>query len=109
MFLYSFVPLRSLIIETCLRTRLVAKLRSQNGLRQKWLLFCQESHAWFSFSRDLPTLSANAISQPRLPKTLPQQQVVGGRMRNADMRKLCVLGFVHLEQSCCFDELRRNR
>ena len=33
------------------------KLRPQNGLGQKWLFLCQESHAWFSFSTDpLPSL-----------------------------------------------------
>ena len=57
LFLHSFVPLRSLITETFPRASLVPRLRSQNGLGQKWLLFCQESHAWFSFSRDpLPYL-----------------------------------------------------
>ena len=30
----------------------MAKLRSQNGLGQNWLLLCQESHTWFSFSGD---------------------------------------------------------
>ena len=45
----SSLPLRSLITE--------ARLRSQNGLGQKWLLLCQKSHAWFSFSGDsLPYL-----------------------------------------------------
>ena len=52
LFLHSFVLLRSLITETCPRTSIVGRLRSQNGLGQKWLLFCQESHTWFSFSGD---------------------------------------------------------
>ena len=47
-----FVLLRSLITKTCSRASIVARLRSQNGLGQKWLL-CQESHVWFSFSGDL--------------------------------------------------------
>ena len=52
LFLPSFVPLRSLITETCSSSSTVAKIRSQNGLGQKCLPLCQESHAWFSFSRD---------------------------------------------------------
>ena len=51
-FLHSFVPLRSLITETCSRASIVPRLRSQNGLGQKQLLLCQESRASFSFSRD---------------------------------------------------------
>ena len=46
----SFVSLRSLITETRKRTNTVPRLRSQNGLGQKWFLLCQQSHAWFSFS-----------------------------------------------------------
>ena len=57
LFLHSFVTLRQLITETCSRVSIVARLRSQNGLGQKWLLLCQESHAWFSFSGEsLPYL-----------------------------------------------------
>ena len=41
---------------------IVARLRSQNGLGQKWILLCQESHAWFSFSRDFPTLPAYKVT-----------------------------------------------
>ena len=52
LFLHSFVPLRSLITENCSRASTVARLRSQNGLGQKWLLLCQESHSWVSFSWD---------------------------------------------------------
>ena len=49
----SLVPLRSFIIETCSRTSIVARSRSQNGLDQKMAFFlCQESHAWFSLSED---------------------------------------------------------
>lgn len=48
----SLVPLRSFITETCSRISTVAGSRSQNGLGQKWLLLCQESHAWFSLSGD---------------------------------------------------------
>ena len=56
-FLHSFVPWRSLITETCSRTSIITMLRPQNGLGQKWLFLCQESHAWFSFSTDpLPSL-----------------------------------------------------
>ena len=59
LFLHSFVPLRSLNTQTCSRASTVARLRLQNGLGPKWLLFCQESHAWFSFSGDsLPYLLA---------------------------------------------------
>ena len=39
--------------ETCSRTSIVARLRSQKWLRPKWLFLCQESHSWFSFSGDL--------------------------------------------------------
>ena len=52
LFLHSFVPLRSLITEICSKASIVARLRSPNGLGQKWLLFRQGSHDWFSFSRD---------------------------------------------------------
>ena len=52
LFLHSFVPLRSSVTENCSRASTAAKLRPQNGLGQKRLLLCQESHAWFSFSRD---------------------------------------------------------
>lgn len=40
----SFVSLR-LLIETCKRTKIVPRLRSQNGLGQKWFFLCQQSHA----------------------------------------------------------------
>ena len=58
LFLHSFVPLRALIIETCSRTNIMARRSAQNGLGQKWLLACQESHACFVlFSGDpLPYL-----------------------------------------------------
>ena len=46
--LHSFVPLRSLIAETCSRASIEARLRSLNGSGQKWLLLCHESHTWFS-------------------------------------------------------------
>ena len=49
--LHSFVPLRSLISETCSRASIAARLRSQNGLGQNGFS-CQESHSWFSFSGD---------------------------------------------------------
>ena len=51
-FLYSFVPLQLVTTEACSRASTALKLRSQNGLRQKWPLFCQEIHSRFSFSRD---------------------------------------------------------
>ena len=41
----SFVSLRLLITETCKRTKIVPRLRSHNGLGQKWFLLCQQSHA----------------------------------------------------------------
>ena len=65
LFFHSYIPslpLRELNTETCSRTSTVAKVRSQNGLGQKGLLLCQESHAWFSFSRDSPTLSAYTLN-----------------------------------------------
>ena len=40
----------SLKIIICSRASIVFKLKSHNGLGQKWLLLCQESHAWFSCS-----------------------------------------------------------
>ena len=46
------VILRSLITETCSRASTAARLRSQNGLGQKWLHLCRENHTWFSFSED---------------------------------------------------------
>ena len=57
LFLCSFLhslPLRPLIIETHSRAVIVARLRSQNGLYQRWLLLCQENHAWFSLG--IPSL-----------------------------------------------------
>ena len=45
LFLHSLTSLRKLITETCSRVSIVARLTSQNGLGQKWLLLCQESHA----------------------------------------------------------------
>ena len=42
-----FILLKIIIAETCSRTSIVARLRSQSGLGQKWLLLRQESHAWF--------------------------------------------------------------
>ena len=62
--LHSFVPLRSLITtETCSRANISPRLRSQNGLGQKWVPVCQEIHALFSFSGDpAPSLSAYKIS-----------------------------------------------
>lgn len=44
----SFFPSRSLVSEACSRASAVSRLRSQNGSGQTWLLFCQESPAWFS-------------------------------------------------------------
>ena len=38
----SFVPLRSLITETCSRAGIVTRLRLQNGLGQEWLLLCHK-------------------------------------------------------------------
>ena len=52
LFLHSFVRLRSVITESCSRASTVARLRSQNGLSEKWLILCQESHEWFCFSGD---------------------------------------------------------
>ena len=39
------------MLRTCSRASIVARLRSQNGLNQIWLLLGQESLAYFSFSR----------------------------------------------------------
>ena len=62
----SFVSLRSLITETHKRTNTVPRLRSQNGLGQKWFLLCQQSHAWFSFSRDSMPYLLTVICVDRL-------------------------------------------
>ena len=42
--------------------KLGARLRSQNGLGLKQLLLCQESCAWFSPSRNPPTLSGYSLA-----------------------------------------------
>ena len=60
------VSLRSLITETRKRTNTVPRLRSQNGLGQKWFLLCQQSHAWFSFSRDSMPYLLTVICVERL-------------------------------------------
>ena len=53
----TFVPWGALITETCSRASVLDRLRSPNGLGQKWLLLYQESHTCFSFSGDtLPYL-----------------------------------------------------
>ena len=52
LFLHSFVPLRLFTTKICSRSSIVAKLRSQSGLGQWWLLLYQKSHAWFSLSGD---------------------------------------------------------
>ena len=52
LFLHSFVPLRSVITESCSRASTVARLRPKNGLSKKWLILYQESHDWFYFSVD---------------------------------------------------------
>ena len=58
----TFVPWGALITETCSRASVLARLRSQNSLGQKWFLLYQESHTCFSFSGDtLPYL----ITSPR--------------------------------------------
>ena len=62
LFLHSPAAIRLLIIETYSRMSFVAKLRSQNGSDKKWFLLCQESPAWFSFSRDFPTLPACKVT-----------------------------------------------
>ena len=56
----SFVPLRSLISETCSRASPVSRLRSQDDSGQTWLLFCQESPAWFSLWGPPATLSGHS-------------------------------------------------
>ena len=75
LFLHYFVTLRSLITETCSRARIMARLRSENGFRPKWLLFCQESHAWFSFSGDslpyLLTVASRLVIAKELGGQLP--------------------------------------
>ena len=52
LFLHPLTSLTIMNYEACSRASIVARLRSQNGLGQKWLLLCQESHVWFSFSGD---------------------------------------------------------
>ena len=51
LFLHSSVPLRSVVTEAGSITSIVARLKLT-----KWFLFCQESHAWFSFSKALTYL-----------------------------------------------------
>ena len=54
LFLHSFVPLRSLITENCSRAiTVVANLKSQNGLGQKWFLWYQKEPWPGLFSWDL--------------------------------------------------------
>lgn len=49
---------------TCSRAGMVARLRSQNGLSQKWLLLHQGSCTWFSLPSDpLPCLLASWTAQ----------------------------------------------
>ena len=43
LFLHFSVALRLLIIETCSRMSIVAKLRSQNGSDQKWFLYVKKA------------------------------------------------------------------
>ena len=51
-----FCSHKIIVIETCSRSSIVTRLRSQNGLGLKWLLFCQKLYLVF-FSRDpLPHL-----------------------------------------------------
>ena len=49
--MHSLVPLRSVITEIYLRANIVARLRTQNDLGQKWFLLHQESLVCFSSSR----------------------------------------------------------
>ena len=56
LFLHSFISLRSLITETCSRASVVARLRSQNDLGQKWLM--SRKPCLILFLRGPPTLSA---------------------------------------------------
>ena len=48
-----WLPLRSLPAEIFSRTSTVARLRSQNDLGPKWLLWCPESHASFFVQKPL--------------------------------------------------------
>ena len=62
LFLHSFALLRSLITEICSRTSIVASLRSQNGLGQKWLIYVKKAMTG-SFSGDpLPYLLILTLS-----------------------------------------------
>ena len=47
-----FCSLKIIIIKSFSVLSIVTRLRLQNGIGQKWLLLCQESHASFCFSRD---------------------------------------------------------
>ena len=63
-FLHSLVPERAVITESCSRASTVARFTLQNGLGQNWLLLCQESHDWFSFSWDpLPYLLTQPLTE----------------------------------------------
>ena len=114
LFLYSFVPLQSVTTETCSRASTVVKLRSQNGLRQKWLLFCQEIHSHFSFSRDslpyLLILLSGTASHVRLILYIscssptvshfskePWSLILENSFRNQDLRARCAVWplFIH--------------
>ena len=54
LFLHCFVPLRPLITENCSRaSTVVAKLKSQNGLGQKWFLWYQKEPWRGLFSWDV--------------------------------------------------------
>ena len=49
LFLLFFTPWRPLITETCSKARTVGRLRSQNGLGQKWLLGISLVVQWLRF------------------------------------------------------------
>lgn len=90
----SFVSLRSLITETCKRTNTVPRLRSQNGLGRKWFLLCQQSHAWFSFSRDSMPYLLTVICVERLKYDI--KRFKWGRSQGTE-RPRCWLG--HLQRT----------
>ena len=54
LFLHSLVSLKITDYWGLFKGKIKARLRSQNGFgKKKSFLLCQESHAWFSFSKNL--------------------------------------------------------
>ena len=77
---------------------MVARLSSQNGLGQKWLLLCQESHLWFSFSRELLSYLLTVVWGKELLKEnfgvraagcVALFQLVGGEITRWGLQESC--------------------